>query len=57
MSSSAADADAVDFAISNGEIHIDRERLKVAALLLAEQFPLERGKLWHGHLGDFDVTG
>jgi hypothetical protein len=41
--SSTADSDADDLSIPNGEIYIDTERLIVAALLLAEKFPLERG--------------
>ena len=57
VSGPTGDADAVDSAISNGEIHIDTERLKAAALLSAEQFPLERGKLGHGRPGEFGVTG
>jgi hypothetical protein len=57
VSGSSADADPVDVSIVNGQVHIDTKRLIVAALLLAQQFPLERGKLWHGYPGDFDVTG
>jgi hypothetical protein len=57
VSGSSADADPVDLSIVNGQIHIDTERVIVAGLLLAQQFPLERGKLWHGHPGDLDVTG
>ena len=56
VSGSTPDGNGVNFAVFDGEIHIDSERLRVVTLWLAQRVPLQRGELWHGHLGDFDVT-
>src|ERR1700732_964781 len=48
-------SDVVNLPKSDAEVQIDAKRLKVPTLLFAQQLPLQRGKLRHVYLGDFDV--
>jgi hypothetical protein len=54
VSGSTPDGNGVNFSVSYGEIQIDTERFKVVSLLLAQQFPLQRAELRHGHFGNYD---
>ena len=56
VSGSTPDGNGVNSPVSDGEIHIDSEWLRVVTLLLAQRVPLQRGELWHGRLADFDVA-
>src|ERR1700730_15173533 len=48
-------SDVVNLPKSDAEVQIDAKRLKVPTLLFAQQLALQRGKLRHVYIGDFDV--